>query len=149
VGNTLRLLDLPDAIKDGLVGNQITEGHARAISGIPNQAAMVECYKVILRENASVRRAEDLARRYKEMLAGNTPDADSFKAKAGRPRQISDAQLKQWRLAFQKLFKAKTDLRLVRSTHQTRIAITLKGSPEKTQADLDRIIALVEQNPAK
>ncbi len=65
VSNTMRLLALPDAIKDGLISTAITEGHARAIAGLGDVKLMVEAYKTILAESASVRRAEDLARRLK------------------------------------------------------------------------------------
>lgn len=65
VSNTMRLLALPDAIKDGLISSAISEGHARAIAGLGDVKLMVEAYKTILAENASVRRAEDLARRMK------------------------------------------------------------------------------------
>ncbi|MCL4360096.1 ParB/RepB/Spo0J family partition protein [Patescibacteria group bacterium] len=65
VSNSMRLLALPDAIKDGLISEAISEGHARAIAGLGEVKLMVEAYKTILAENASVRRAEDLARRLK------------------------------------------------------------------------------------
>ena len=65
VSNTMRLLALPDAIKDGLISGAISEGHARAIAGLGDVKLMVDAYKTILSENASVRRAEDLARRLK------------------------------------------------------------------------------------
>lgn len=65
VSNTMRLLALPDAIKDGLISGAVTEGHARAIAGLGEVKLMVEAYKTILAENASVRRAEDLARKMK------------------------------------------------------------------------------------
>src|SRR3989344_51310 len=65
VSNTMRLLALPDAIKDGLISGAISEGHARAIAGLGDIRLMVEAYKTILSENASVMRAEDLARRLK------------------------------------------------------------------------------------
>ena len=65
VSNTMRLLALPDAIKDGLISGAITEWHARAIAGLGDTKLMVEAYKTILSESASVRRAEDLARRLK------------------------------------------------------------------------------------
>lgn len=65
VSNTMRLMALPDAIKDGLISGAITEGHARAIAGLGEVKLMVEAYKTILAESASVRRAEDLARRLK------------------------------------------------------------------------------------
>jgi len=65
VSNTMRLMALPDAIKDGLISGAITEGHARAIAGLGEVKLMVDAYKTILAESASVRRAEDLARRLK------------------------------------------------------------------------------------
>ncbi len=65
VSNTMRLMALPDAIKDGLISGAVTEGHARAIAGLGEVKLMVEAYKTILAESASVRRAEDLARRLK------------------------------------------------------------------------------------
>lgn len=65
VSNTMRLMALPDAIKDGLISGAITEGHARAIAGLGDVKLMVDAYKTILSESASVRRAEDLARRLK------------------------------------------------------------------------------------
>lgn len=72
VSNTMRLLGLPDAIKDGLISGAISEGHARAIAGLGDVKLMVDAYKTILSESASVRRAEDLARRLKA-AAGRTP----------------------------------------------------------------------------
>jgi len=68
VSNTMRLLALPDAIKDGLISGSITEGHARAIAGLGDVKLMVDAYKTILSESASVRRAEDLARRLKAQI---------------------------------------------------------------------------------
>jgi len=50
VSNTIRLLELPDAIKDGILTGLITEGHARALSGIKDPKIMIEGYKMILKE---------------------------------------------------------------------------------------------------
>jgi ParB family transcriptional regulator, chromosome partitioning protein len=72
VSNTIRLLSLPDAIKDGLISGAISEGHARAIAGLGETKLMVDAYKTILAENASVRRAEDLARRLKSQHEKST-----------------------------------------------------------------------------
>ena len=66
--NVLKLLTLPDALKDGLLSGLITEGHARALSGIGDTRLMIEAYKIVLREKASVRRAEDIARRMRKKI---------------------------------------------------------------------------------
>lgn len=132
ISNTLKLLTLPDAIKDGIVSKQISEGHARAISGISDEKAMIECYKIILREDASVRRAEELARQFKR----------SIKQKNYKSRSIAidESFLSNWETKMQRFFQAPTELKLMRSRSQTKITITLKGSPEQTQADLEKIV---------
>lgn len=68
VSNTIRLLVLPDAIKDGLISGAISEGHARAIAGLGDIKLMVDAYKQILSDNMSVRTAEDLARKMKSKV---------------------------------------------------------------------------------
>lgn len=65
VSNSIRLLTLPDALKDGLLSGLISEGHARALAAIDDHDLMVDAYKIILKESGSVRRAEELARRMK------------------------------------------------------------------------------------
>jgi len=66
--NSLKLLKLPDALTDGLLSNLITEGHARALSSIKDIRLTIEAYKIVLKEEASVRRAEEIARRMKHKI---------------------------------------------------------------------------------
>lgn len=141
VSNTIRLLDLPDAIKDGLAGNQISEGHARAIAGIENTPAMIELYKRILIENASVRRAEELARNYRQKTS-----TSPLKRMAPRVTATDDPLVKNWELDLKKLLLAKSSVKLSRSAKQTRILITLQGDPEQTQKDLEKIIQITQNN---
>lgn len=138
VSNTVRLLNLPDAIKDGLIGNLISEGHARAISGIPNQQDMVNIYKQILRENASVRRAEELSRKYRH----GGPGASSRARK--KAYAVIDERVTSWNEHLSKMLKTEPEIKLTRSIRQTRITITLKGGLEKTQRDLEKIIELTQ-----
>ena len=65
VTNTLRLLELPDALKDGLLSGITTEGHVRALQALDDPKLIVQGYKTILEQNLSVRGAEELARRMK------------------------------------------------------------------------------------
>ena len=65
ISNTLRLLDLPDALKDGLLSNAITEGHSKAILGLEDVNLMIQAYKQVLRDNLGVRATEELVRRMK------------------------------------------------------------------------------------
>lgn len=66
--NVLKLLTLPDALTDGLLSGLITEGHARALSGISDTRLMIEAYKIVLKEKASVRRTEEIARRMRKKI---------------------------------------------------------------------------------
>ena len=53
ISNTIRLLKLPEIVKEGLESSQISEGHARALAAIDDSTLMVEAYKIILRESGS------------------------------------------------------------------------------------------------
>lgn len=65
ISNTIRLLTLPDALKDALMSGQTSEGHARALSALEDPHLIVEVYKEVLKRNLSVRGTEDLVRRYR------------------------------------------------------------------------------------
>ncbi|OGD93200.1 hypothetical protein A2697_01465 [Candidatus Curtissbacteria bacterium RIFCSPHIGHO2_01_FULL_41_44] len=65
VSNTLRLLSLPDALKDAIASGATTEGHARALASLEDPHLIIEAYKIILSDNLSVRGAEELARKMK------------------------------------------------------------------------------------
>ena len=63
ISNTIRLLTLPDAIKDALMSGATTEGHARAMSALEEPRLIIEAYKEVLKRNLSVRGTEELVRR--------------------------------------------------------------------------------------
>ena len=65
ISNTLRLLQLPDALKDGLLSNSTSEGHVRALTALGDPRLMIEAYKVVLRNNLSVRGTEELVRNFR------------------------------------------------------------------------------------
>ncbi|MBP9820087.1 ParB/RepB/Spo0J family partition protein [Candidatus Woesebacteria bacterium] len=141
ISNSLKLLQLPDAIKDGLLGRLITEGHARAIAGIADTKTMVEVYKQILKENASVRRAEELARLTKQRLG-------QVAVRPIQPKQlfqVTDPAVALWEERLKKLLRAKSNVKLSRTYKQTQIVITIKGDPEETQRDLETLMKLVGQ----
>ncbi len=143
VSNTLRLLALPDAIKDGLVGGLITEGHARAIAGIEDQSAMIEAYKEILRKNSTVRGAEEIARKFKSKLGQRASITTR------QVYETDDAEIKNWEAKIKKMIRVRAKIKLSRSDRQTKITITLQGRPEETQSDLEKIIKLTSGTTAK
>lgn len=60
--NSVRLLELPEAVKDGVWGGLISEGHARTLLSIKDLKECIEVYKLVLREHSSVRETEELVR---------------------------------------------------------------------------------------
>jgi len=65
VTNFLRLLKLPEEIKQSISKGEITEGHARAILAINDEAGQINLWKRIIGENLTVRRTEEITKRIK------------------------------------------------------------------------------------
>ena len=64
VSNTLRLLNAPEAVKDALLRGHITEGHARALLGLPSGADQAEALRIVTEGQLNVRQTEQLVRRW-------------------------------------------------------------------------------------
>lgn len=135
ISNTLRLLELPDAIKDGLLSTLITEGHARALLTVEDPKLMVEAYKMILRESASVRRTEDIARR----IRVKTGKITKYGTKSGEPQFIVSEEIDKIQDGIKAGLGEKSRVKLVRTLKQTRLHITLIGNPEETDERLQKI----------
>src|SRR3989344_8587082 len=73
ISNTIRLLSLPDAIKDALVAGVITEGHVRPLISLGDPRLMLELFKRILKENSTVRETEEFARQVKGEVQQKEP----------------------------------------------------------------------------
>ncbi len=66
VTNTLRLLKLPLEVRDHLLQNRITSGHARALLSLENKEKQKELCALIIKRGLSVREAEAIAKRWSE-----------------------------------------------------------------------------------
>jgi len=145
VSNSIRLLSLPDALKDGLLSGLITEGHARALAAIDDTELMIDAYKIVLRESGSVRRAEELARRMKHK-GGQEPKK---KTDMGKVRIVSEDIDKMQGDLQEKLAglatgddgekKRSTVVKLARSRRETRVTFILKGGLDETEERLQKI----------
>ena len=78
VSNTLRLLKLPQAVKEAIFNGRLSEGQARPIIGLPEEDA-VELMERIIREDWSVRRIEQWITLNKsaKKLGDKAPEADN------------------------------------------------------------------------
>ncbi|OGG02911.1 hypothetical protein A2W14_00170 [Candidatus Gottesmanbacteria bacterium RBG_16_37_8] len=136
VSNTLRLLSLPDAIKDGLISSDLTEGHARAIAGLGDGKLMIDAYKKILAEGSSVRRTEDLVRRIKE---------EKFMPVRKGSTRIQSVELES--LAKQLSEWLNTTVRVNQSTVSAKIQIIFRGKPEETTEAINKMHQLLLKLP--
>jgi len=66
VTNSLRLLTLPEPVKEDLVRGLITTGHARALLSLPDSKSIIKARDIIIAKGMSVRETEALAKRTKE-----------------------------------------------------------------------------------
>jgi ParB family chromosome partitioning protein len=79
VANTLRLLDLHAGVQDAVASGAITEGHARALGGLPTDA-QPRVLPTVIDDGLSVRQTEELVRRLREprgaVVQAEKPAAD-------------------------------------------------------------------------
>jgi len=66
ITNILRLLKLPTKIQNSIRKGEIKEGHARALLSISDPDIQEEVWKKAVKQGLSVRRVEQLAKRYQE-----------------------------------------------------------------------------------
>jgi ParB family transcriptional regulator, chromosome partitioning protein len=76
VANTVRLLNLPAEIQRAVIEGKITEGHARAILGLPDMEKQLLMYKMVLEQGLNVRQVEAKVREVtvKRQMDAAAPD---------------------------------------------------------------------------
>lgn len=78
VANMVRLLDLPEEVKDFLSKGQLTAGQARPLLGLESDAEKVQLARRIVKEGLSARKVEDIIREGKEPKKKEDPPAAAF-----------------------------------------------------------------------
>jgi len=90
ITNTLRLLNLPDQVKNSLAEGLITEGHARALLGLSSAQAQRAALSTVLNLGLNVRQTESLVKKLNGDRLPTTPKAHpspEIKALEDRLRQ--------------------------------------------------------------
>jgi ParB family chromosome partitioning protein len=67
IANTVRLLNLPEEIKEALASGRISEGHARALLSLKKQREQLNVLETVTKRGLNVRQTETLVR---QMLTG-------------------------------------------------------------------------------
>ncbi len=110
VTNTLRLLHLPEPVREALASGSITEGHARAILMANGEAQRLQLLERVLADHLSVRDTEALAR---EM---NAPSARAHAAET-----VTDPDVERLEDAFRQALG--TRVRLLKGRRGGRLVI--------------------------
>ncbi len=93
IANHLRLLKLPAEIQIGLRDRKLDMGHARALLSVADPKQQLHLYELIIKEDLSVRRVEEMARRLSSTEPEDTSDtpADEAAQKAQAPsREVTE-----------------------------------------------------------
>jgi ParB family chromosome partitioning protein len=132
VSNAIRILELSDAVKDGLISGVITEGHAKALTALDHLDEINEVYKEILKKNLSVRQTEEYVRRFK--LKKNAKISTEAKEEL-----VVSEKLDKIRVNLEEKIGAK--FRITRSDRLTRVIITIQGGVAATENKFKKIYA--------
>ena len=128
IANSLRLLKLPQEIRESLIQNEISSGHARAILAAENSPAMIRIWQQVVNRGLSVREAEKLTRK--------SSDEGSMSAKSVLPVKKDPAVLKLESSLQQSLG---TKVRIKHRKPGGTIEVTYYSAE-----DLERILDIVE-----
>jgi ParB family transcriptional regulator, chromosome partitioning protein len=125
VSNTLRLLKLPDEIKEALKQKKITSGHARALLSLSDETAQNAVFQKILSRNLSVRQVEKLLQ-------------DNKKEKIPGARNAADKSFDLQELEKTLSQKLDAKINIFQSKDRGKIIIRFLDT-----ADLNRIVLLI------
>lgn len=136
IANALRLLLLPEFIRDDIVSGLLTEGHARSLLRLVDDLpALKDIRDQIIRKQLSVRQTEQLIRRRKRP---ETIDLRSSKPDSAEPT-VSDSYYKA--LATQ-----------MTNNLNSRVAISVNGNRGKIEIeyyshdDLERLVSILTKD---
>lgn len=133
VSNTLRLLALPDAVKDALISGATSEGHARALISLESDEQIVEAFRQVLSKSLSVRATEELVRKLKAESPKQTWRDKGWTTTSEVERIEKDLQdkFKQDGIAG--------SVKVWQSRVQAKVLLKISGTAEKTTEILQKI----------
>ena len=122
ITNSLRLLDLPEAVQQMMYEGKLTAGHARAILAVPFEEARIKLAEKVVAEGLSVRATENLAPLFS---VGDAPRA---------PRPVTPQSYKKAARVLRQVFNTNVKVRSTRGKNKIEIEF-------KDEDDLKRILA--------
>ena len=129
--NYLRLLTLPIEIQNALKEKKISFGHARSLISIDDDEVKLYILDMIIKENLSVRKVEDLVRESKDAQNNQSE-------KTKRPANILSDSHKKMKSNLKEILDAKVNLKS-NNNGGGNIVISFKS-----ESDLERIMKIID-----
>ncbi len=122
ITNSLRLLDLPEAVQQMMYEGKLTAGHARAILAVPFEDARIKLSEKVVAEGLSLRATDNLAPLFS---VGDTRLT---------PRPVTPQSYKKAARVLRQVFNTNVKVRSTRGKNKIEIEF-------KDEDDLQRILA--------
>ncbi|UWV46944.1 ParB/RepB/Spo0J family partition protein [Acetivibrio thermocellus] len=129
IANTIRLLGLPDKVKEKLIEGRITSGHARALLAIDNRELQEKLCDEIIDKNLTVRQVELLVKKKLAELSGS-------ENKRNKNEKINKEEYLKIEENLQNIFGTK--VKLINNNKKGKIMIEYYSEEE-----LERLIELL------
>lgn len=130
VANSLRLRHLPEPVKESILANRLSMGHARALLGAPSPAQQLAVWKAVMEKGLSVRQTEALIRKLKKEAEEASP--------AAPPEPPKDAHMASLTEELSRRFG--TRVNILRKGKRGRVEIEFFS-----EEDLDRLLELLQR----
>lgn len=129
VANFLRLLQLPEEIKQHVSRGTLSMGHARAIVGVKNEKLQKQLAETVITEQWSVRELEEAVKKHEEKPQSTKPD----KEKAAKKNPFINEAEENLRDFFQ------TTVRIKHQNHKGKIELAYYSDD-----DLQRLLDMLQ-----
>lgn len=137
ISNTIRLLTLPDALKDALMAGATSEGHARALSALEDPHLIINAYKEVLKRNLSVRGTEELVRRMRAQEGIGPKKSAVLETMHILSEEVDRVQSDLATILSQRADKAM--VKCVQTGKKAKLELNIDGDPTKTTELLEDI----------
>ncbi len=133
IANSLRILKLDDRIKEDIKYGRLSEGHARAILAVEDEANRRKLAEDAVNKGLSVRECEEIARRLQEDIVNNSRTQEKAKSEK-QNRKIEYSYIEN---SLRK--RLGTQVRLLAGRNKGKIVIEYYSDEE-----LDRILDIIK-----
>ena len=110
ITNFVRLLNLPEAVKDFVKQGKLSMGHARAILAIADAGRQIEISELVIKKGLSVRQVEELVKKFSEENVSRETKPKKERKQGIIPVEWQEAEEKiRNKLGTKVIFKAKDE----------------------------------------